>query len=650
MTRVVVLLAALAALLALAPGARAQQDPSPIPEGSTSAPRFVGAVAQQQPVSVPPLAPQHPFMARNPWNNIHNDAYMTDAYDGPGPLGNKMTRASTFKVRECASVTFDSRGRIVTICVGLDRPVLTLMDPKTLETLASLDLPARTPRPSQGAFSDFSGGGYFYLDNRDRVVTATTDRRLLTIAVTENGFRQEREVSLASAVPQGDGIVSALPDWSGRVWFVTQTGIVGTVDQNGTVKSRPTGEAITDSFAVDDTGGVFVVTNGGLYRFDAAPDGGPVVTWKESYDNSGVRKPGQVSPGSGTTPTLMDGGLVAIADNAEHMQLAVYRRGKELAPGTPRLVCEQPVFERGKGATDNSLITAGNSLVVENNYGYSSPTATQNGQSTEPGIERVDVDAQANTCRSVWRSNERSPSVVPKLSLANGLVYVYVKEPSEDDDDLWYLTALDFHTGRTAFKFLSGEGLGYNNNYAPVTLGPDGSAYVGVLGGLVRLADATPPPGSTAPPPAPPAPPASARRGSSRTCLPPRENVTRRNAGAVYLGFRRRAMQVLGARAGRFCVFGGGRAGVSFDRNGRVRLFAVSARGYRVGRIAPGRPTATLRRAFKSRRRVARGVYLAGGRLFHVRRRRVTWIAIAEPAVIRNRRTLRAAIREAGFR
>ena len=49
-------------------------------------------------------------------------------------------------------------------------------------------------------------------------------------------------------------------------------------------------------------------------------------------------------------------------------------------------------------------------------------------------------------------------------------------------------------TGRTAFKVLAGDGLGFNNNYAPVTLGPDSTAYVGVLGGLVALRDATPPP------------------------------------------------------------------------------------------------------------------------------------------------------------
>jgi hypothetical protein len=41
------------------------------------------------------------------------------------------------------------------------------------------------------------------------------------------------------------------------------------------------------------------------------------------------------------------------------------------------------------------------------------------------------------------------------------------------------------------FKQLAGEGLGYNNNYAPVTIGPEGSAYVGTLGGLVELKDAS---------------------------------------------------------------------------------------------------------------------------------------------------------------
>jgi hypothetical protein len=180
------------------------------------------------------------------------------------------------------------------------------------------------------------------------------------------------------------------------------------------------------------------------------------------------------------------------------MNVVVYRRAK--ATTSSRTVCVQPVFEKGASATDNSLIGAGRSLVVENNYGYSGPGATQGGKSTAPGLERVDLDADGTGCRSVWRSPERAPTVVPKLSAANGIVYTYTKDARDDGVDAWYLTALDFRTGKTIYKRLGGEGLGHNNNYAPVTLGPDGTAYVGVLGGLVGLRDRTPPPGAGAGP------------------------------------------------------------------------------------------------------------------------------------------------------
>jgi hypothetical protein len=77
--------------------------------------------------------------------------------------------------------------------------------------------------------------------------------------------------------------------------------------------------------------------------------------------------------------------------------------------------------------------------------------------------------------------------VVPKVSAATGLVFAYTK-PAQPGDP-WYFTAIDFRSGQTVYKRLAGTGLGFNNNWAPVTLGPDGTAYVGALGGLVRLRD-----------------------------------------------------------------------------------------------------------------------------------------------------------------
>src|SRR5688572_30206301 len=129
--------------------------PAPIPEGpdAGSLPQFVGAPAPQRPVAAED-PPRHPFMAPNGRSNLHVDAYQTDVHQGPGPLGRDMRRVETFLEGDCASVTFDSRGRIVTVCVGLDGPKLFLMDAATLETLATFPLPPRIPGGGN-VFTDF---------------------------------------------------------------------------------------------------------------------------------------------------------------------------------------------------------------------------------------------------------------------------------------------------------------------------------------------------------------------------------------------------------------------------------------------------------------------------------------------------------------
>lgn len=476
--------------LALAAPAGAQTPgvaPPPIP-GSPLAgdvPVFTGNPATADPH--PRLSvPRHPYMAPNGRSNIHNDAYQSDVYNRAGPLGFGTQTDSALFFRECASVTFDRRGRIVTICVGLDRPVLAVLDPVTLEPLSAYPLPPRQTGTGS-PFSSFAGGGYFYLDHRDRAVVPTASRHVLLVRVTAGGeLEQRRDYDLGDAVGSGDAIIAVMPDWSGRIWFASTKGVVGFVTRGGRVTSLATGEPIGNSFAVDERGGVYIVTDAALYRFQAGR--GKVRTvWRARYPNIGEVKPGQTQAGSGTTPTLMGRRLVAITDNADPMAVRVYQRTRR-ARGR-RLVCRQTVFERGASSTDQSLIATRRAIVVENNYGYTGPTSTTNGGTTSPGLERVNLDLDGRGCSSAWRSSERAPSVVPKLSLDAGIVYTYTKPPRDDTTDAWYFTAVDFDTGETLWRRLSGTGFGHNNNFAPVSLGPDGTAYVGVLGGITRFAD-----------------------------------------------------------------------------------------------------------------------------------------------------------------
>jgi len=457
-------------------------------------------------------------MADSVSSTMHADGFSSGVHRGPGPLGRNpevLSSARGLIGGECATVVFDGKDRLVTVCGDFEGFSLLLLDPVTLEELASYPLP---PRPStrealhkrdlQIIMTDTSGGAYFYLDEEDRVVLATSERKIVRIAIKDGkkgpAFTLEDAWDLSARVPgdcwtpenrspEGpcDAVTAVLPDWEGRLWFVTRLGTVGTLNpETGRIETLSLEGGIQNSLAVSQDL-VVVVSDEALYGLTAdAETGAPAVAWRESYERGNEQKPGSIDLGSGTTPTVFGDSrqYIAMADNADpRINVLIFKR-QDGEPGVS-LVCKQPVFEKGMSATDNSLIGFGRSVIAENNYGYKNFLSLLFGKTAAGGIVRIDLDEGDEGCRTVWKSREASPSTVPKLSTESGLVYVYTKDESAWFVDAWYLTALDFRTGKTVFKALTGTGWGYDNNWAPITLGPDGTAYVGVLNGLVALRD-----------------------------------------------------------------------------------------------------------------------------------------------------------------
>src|SRR4051812_43053636 len=192
----------------LASGGTAAADPIPERPTASQVPDFVGSAWSPQPLSLSdaPTPPRHPFMAPNDRSNLHDDAYQTDSANWQGPLGRDRERLSFSNTGDCGSITFDSRDRLVTVCVGLARPVLKLLDPNTLKELASMDLPPRQRVPVN-LFQDFTGGGYFYLDNRDRAIIPTTTRHILVVGQTAAlGFHTERDYDVSGSLGSEDKI------------------------------------------------------------------------------------------------------------------------------------------------------------------------------------------------------------------------------------------------------------------------------------------------------------------------------------------------------------------------------------------------------------------------------------------------------------
>jgi len=419
-----------------------------------------------------PEVPQNPAVARNPFNSIHNDTWASDAYDVPSPADPlRAPVASLFTGGDCATITFDSRGRLVTLCSTLTRVVAYVVDPSSLAVIDSRIVGQRRP-----SLTDFSGGGYFILDAADRIVFPARGGVLRMIG-TGPGLPEQGSVDVSATLQPGEQVTSVLPDWQDRYWFVGSLGTVGVVRDGRASALNLGGEDIENSFAVAREG-AYVATGAALYRLRAGAGGPPEVVWRATYDAGTRQKPGQTSRATGTTPTLF-GDAVAITDNADpRMNVVVFDR----ADGRER--CRAPVFSPGASATENSLIAIGGMLVVENNYGYQPAVlSTTAGGTTQPGLAAID----GADCSLHWSSDIHIPSLVSKATSTGGLVLTYTKPPSALGTDAWYFTAVDARTGEVIWTRRAGTGTPFNNHYAAAYLGETGNLYVGTLNGLVVL-------------------------------------------------------------------------------------------------------------------------------------------------------------------
>ena len=283
---------------------------------------------------------------------------------------------------------------------------------------------------------------------------------------------------------------SVLPDWSGRLWFVSKAR-GGRLDRPGDRRDRRASSFLAKASSIRSP-----------WTRPAASSSSPTT---RSIGSTPTPPAPRASRGGSTYDRgtrLKPGHAVAgIGDDARHCM----RRISSRSPTTPTractsrstgappgaLVCRAPVFEAGQSATENSIIAAGNSLVVENNYGYEGPDIGGAGEGDrQPGVARVDVDAQAGTCRRHGRAAEISPTTVPKASLASGprLRLLQAAERRRRRRLVLHRDRLP-HRHIPCTAALPEPGTSTTTTTPPVSIGPDGSGYIGTLGGLIRIAD-----------------------------------------------------------------------------------------------------------------------------------------------------------------
>ncbi|RMI35002.1 hypothetical protein [Nocardia stercoris] len=374
--------------------------------------------------------PANPYLGPIGTATMHGDAEASDSTPNPGPGTGAVNADFHAEGAACPTILQGADGFPQALCTRItDRaPVVLLLDPNTGNTLAQLPL-------TKGSLL---GGVYAYLDNDDRMVTVDGSGNLLRIGHQQAAdgswsltVAASTDVSQAVTAHCGGGtcdeVESVSPDWNGRVWFATDNAAAGFVDPADTVHSivLGSGEQVANSISTAPQG-MAVATDHALYLLNVDANGNPQVVWRQAYDRGPARKPGQLSWGTGATPTFFGPAngteYLAITDNAATTEnLLVY----DTATGNQ--VCSVPAVD----GTENSPIGSGNSVFVASTYGYPYPAMPANAGPSQPasasitgGMTRIDVTASG--CKVVW-TNTVPSAAVPRLSLADGKLYTVAR-------------------------------------------------------------------------------------------------------------------------------------------------------------------------------------------------------------------------------
>lgn len=443
-----------------------------------------------------PPPPANPYLGPMGTATVHGDAESSNSTVNHGPGTGIVTALYTALGAACPTILEGSDGYPQALCTTYSRiPTVNLLDPSTGSSLASLSL-------TEGSLL---GGVYAYIDNNDQLVVFDGSYNLLRIGHNQDGPGNTWQLFVVSSTPVGSAVWghcgqpgcdyanSVMPDTEGRVWFSTDGGVVGVIDPTTGVANSitmPAGEYIENSISTAPEG-TAVVTTHALYLLKAGKNDLPRIVWRRAYDRGPGRKPGQLSWGSGSTPTFFgptDGtDYIAITDNAVPMEnLLVYRT----TDGAP--LCSVPAIN----GTENSPIGSGNSVFIASTYGYPYPALPPHAGPSVPasahfsgGMTRINVHYNGEGCTVKWTNTVRS-AAEPRLSIADGYLYTTVRIPdpgTHGAGDSYAYTVIDAATGDVLSQQVIGSGETYNPLQTAGTIDPTQVQYQGVFNGLFRI-------------------------------------------------------------------------------------------------------------------------------------------------------------------
>ena len=440
--------------------------------GALVTPTYAGRPFQPRPLALPAVAdaarPDVATAWRGRWGSRPTST----------PRGSGSTTAPAGRSTGCTAWWVSAAGPVVGVRCGWSTPArCTWWRPRTCRTAvgARVGRRARRPRPGGGRHGGPTAAGG---DTAD----ADEDPDLTTVASHD----------LRDVVPASDCVMSVQPGRLGHA-------VVGDVRRGRRRRGRrdragacggprrgdldaPLGRRVRclrgDHARALPAAARWWDVRG--FRGSGA-SGAPRVAWRAAYDRGSRRKPGQPSQGSGTPRRCCRAGWSRSPTTPTRRCTS---RSTAWRPATWSAGSRSSATTRGRPGARWCRSARGGG---PNYHGYAGPLAPCWAGRRPVGWRGSTWPVGSARCggrRRRWRRPRRR-----RCRLATGLLYTWTKPHSWWGADAWYLTAIDVRTGRTAFRVRAGLGWLRDSSYGPVTLAPDGTAYVGTLGGLVRVRD-----------------------------------------------------------------------------------------------------------------------------------------------------------------
>lgn len=497
------------------------------------------------------LPPHNPFMGPPGTSSMHANAASSDATLNPGPGVGGVYKVTIVEDTNTATlyenqvfpyalptVLMPENGALLGVGVGntdnnKEIPTVLLISPFTLEILDEIQL----SKPDSG---NLAGGVYSYLDHNNNLVLVDGDGNLRWFnadydMATDTGTINQSKPAINIGQPM---VVALMPDYKGRIWFATEGGIsqnnesalVGFYDpKNGDTSSNkpvyitlPAGEMVANSIS-SSPAGIAVATTQALYLFRSSKGGNEVKqVWRYEYENSGLRKPGQLSPGTGATPVFFGPKTgfeyIAITDNgaenngntpAENFNIFTT---KKAGPGDSQLVATVPFLSSNNSGTENAPIAVGKSVFSPSSYGYWYPPSAETPSASTPsaaafsgGAQRIDL-VTGKGWQSKWANQTVASAALPRLSIPDEQIYTILAEYNNaglfsGNGVQYYFGAIDPLTGTSQNLATLGTDTwdgadpaiydlsNYNNNPLEMTgvISPNGVFYQGMAAGILSV-------------------------------------------------------------------------------------------------------------------------------------------------------------------